>query len=304
MADNPYKRDVVNTAISILREGRTSVAGQFHGTIDDSVFNDYATGATEDVKRVCRAYPIVLKLLLRDLKPDRAVQYADLGAEIMINKEVSGWEFLFKLPGDYLDLVAQVREGGRTFKPGQNPKDIEIDHKLFKFDSYAHVVEGDDDQAWVCILDHTAADSNKPITGADHLTYWELYDVAKSLGAPWTTGWSYKKSESGLLLATNTYSNEPSETVDGSVQSAYIKYIPFVQAGINDKPQLYTEEFKNAFAVRLAADITKDPDKQFNMLRRYQLYERPAVLRIQQKDKYVEPIETVFEARSRGLNHD
>lgn len=299
MADNPYKRDIVNTSISLLREGRTSAAGQFHGEIDDSVFNDYSTGATEDVKRICRAYPIDLKIILRDIKPGRAIQYADLGAEILINKEVSGWEYLFELPADYLDLVAQVIEGSRKFKPGRNPQDVTIDHKLFRFNDYAHTVEGTDDQSWYCTVPHTAAAANKPITGADYLNYWALYDVAKSLGAPWTTGWAYKASESGLLLATNTYSNEPSETVDGSVESAYIKYIPFVQAGINDKPQYYTEEFKMAFAVRLAADITKDEDKQFNMLRRYQLYDRTAVQRIQQKDKFVQPVVTTFEARTR-----
>ena len=299
MADNEYKREIVNDAITILREGKTSVAGQFHTSIDDSVFNDYSTGSTEGVKRVCREYPLALKEALRDIKPEFAIQYADLGAEIRIDKEINGWDLLFEFPDDYLDMVAQVSEGGRTIKPGQSAREPTHDHKVFTFDSYAHVVLGTDSQAWKCIVAHTAAAANRPVTGADYATYWELYDVAGSLGATWRSGWSYKASQDGRLLATNTKSNSPSATVDDSIESAYIKYIPFVQAGINDKPQFYTEEFRTAFAVKLAGRITKDEIKQFNMLRRYKLYDKPAVLRIQNMDRHKKKHVTVLEARTR-----
>jgi len=297
MADNEYKREIVNMALSILREGKTSAAGQFHDTIDDTEFADYKTAATQGLQRICFRYPSVLQTVLRDMKPDFAKQYADLGAEIHINKEISGWDYLFELPSDYLDMIDQVEQGARTIKVGQSSRDITHDHKVFTFDSYAHVVKGTDDQAWYCKLDHTAAAANKPITGADYATYWTLYDESEYLGADWVSGWSYKASASGRLLATNTYSNNPSATVDSSISSAYIKYIPYVAAGINDKPQYYPEEFKQAFAVRLASALTKDVEKQVGLLQRYEKFEKPAVLRIQNMDKHRKPHRTWMDKR-------
>jgi len=298
MADNQYKREIVNMAISILREGRTSVAGQFYSSIDDTEFADYTTAATQGLQRACFRYASVLKAVLRDIKPDFASgHYADLGAEIRINKEINGWDYLLELPSDYLDLIAQVEQGSRTIKDGQSSREVTHDHKVFTFDSYAHVVKGTDDQAYYCKLAHEAAAANKPITGADWETYWTLYDVAAALGADWVSGWSYKASESGLLLATNTYSNNPSATVDSSINSAYIKYIPYVQAGINDKPQYYPEEFKTAQAVRLASALTKDVEKQVGLLRRYKMFEKPEVLRIQNMDKHRKPHKTFLQKR-------
>jgi len=301
MADNPYKREIVNMAISILREGKTSAAGQFHTEIDDTEFASYATASTQGLQRICFQYPLILQEVLRDIKPEFAGNhYADLGAEIRINQEINAWDLLFEFPDDYLDLIDQVEEGGRTIKVGQSSKEVTHDHKVFTFDSYAHVVAGTDDQAWKCILDHDAANANKPITGDDYATYWTLYDVAAGLGADWVTGWSYKAAQAGRLLATNTYSNSPSATVDGSIQSAYIQYIPYVQAGINDLPQYYTPEFKQAFAVRLASALTKDVQKQVGLLQRYAKYEKPAVHRIQNMDKYRKPHKTFLQKRLGG----
>ena len=298
MANNPYKREIVNSAISILREGKTDTAGQYYATIDDTEFASYATASSPGLQRACFQYPLVLKAVLRDIKPDFASEhYADLGAEIKINKEINGWDLLFELPSNYLDMIAQVSQGARTIKVGQSSRDITYDHRVLTFDSYAHVVKGTDDQAYYCSTLHTAAAANKPITGADYADYWTLYDVASALGADWVSGWSYKASASGFLLATNTYSNDPSATVDSSIPSAYIKYIPYVQAGINDKPQYYPEEFKTAFAVRLASALTKDVEKQVGLLQRYEKYEKPAVLRVQNMDNYRKPHKTWMEKR-------
>ncbi len=296
MADNPEKRLIINKAISILREGRTSSAGQFHSSITDAEFADYTTitgSGSQDKQRAVIWYEPTLILVLRDIKPDFAMEFADLGEEILINKEIAGWSYLFEFPDDYLDMVAQVAEGGRSIKVGQASKIFKYDHKVMVFDSYAHVVVGTDSQAWYCSTAHTAASANKPITGASYATYWTLYNTDSSFGATWVTGWAYKSSQDGKLLATNSYSND-------NGNSAYIKYIPYVQAGINDKPQYYSEEFKQAFAVRLASALTKDLEKQTELLGRYARYEKPEVLRIQQMDKYIKPHITTFEARTIG----
>jgi hypothetical protein len=283
MADNPYKRQIVNMAITILREGKTSAAGQFHTSIDDTEFADYTTASTQGLQRICFQYPIVLKEVLRDIQPDFAKQFADLSDEILINKEIGSWEYLFEFPSDYLALVSQVAEGNRKQK---------YDSQELVFDSYAHVVKGTDSQAWYCSADHTAASDNKPITGASYATYWTLYNTDETYGADWTTGWSYKSAQDGKLLAANHYSNDDDD-------SAYIEYIPYVQAGINDKPLHYTDEFKRAFAVRLAVALTKDPEKQLSLLKRYSLYEKPQTLRVQNMNKYIKPHISTLEARTK-----
>ena len=75
MAANPYKTEIINMAITVLREGRTSVAGQFHSPVDDSVFADYTTAGTKDLERAVFQYPLVLKEVIRDIKPDFSTQY-------------------------------------------------------------------------------------------------------------------------------------------------------------------------------------------------------------------------------------
>ena len=284
MADNQYKREIINMAISVLREGRTSVAGQFHSSIDDSVFADYTTAGTKDLERAVFQYPLVLKELIRDIQPDFATQFADLGKEILINKEIADFGKLFETPDDFLDIVAQVNEANRK---------KEYDNEVMLFDSYAHVVVGTDDQAWKCIVAHTAAAANKPITGASYTTNWELYNTDKSFGATWVTAWSYKASQDGRLLLTNEYSN-----ADGD--SAYIEYLAYAYAGISDKPLYYPDAFKRAFAVRLASALTKDVEKQVGLLQRYAKYERPEVWDNKDKKRFkgvITPNRTIAVAR-------
>lgn len=271
MADNPYKREIANMAISILREGRRSDSSLFFDAIDDTEFADWSTATVEDIQQVCLHYPIAIKETLREIKPDFAKQYADLLQEIRINKEIADYNYLFQLPDDFLDMVRQIDEADRT---------AEYDHKIMVFDSYAHVVAGTDDQAWKCIVEHTASTDDKPITGANYATNWELYNTDGGYGAAWVNEWEYKAAQSGKLLATGEYSND-----DGD--SAYIEYIPHVQAGINDKPQYYTDEFKLAVAVRLATKLTGDIKQQIALLQRYDLYDKPKVLSIQKR--YIPP---------------
>ena len=209
----------------------------------------------------------------------------------MIDQEIGSWKKLFELPDDYLDLIAQIAQGDHKKK---------YEAKILTFDAYAHVVTGTDDKAYRCKVAVTASASTKPITGSWE-TNWELYDADGSLGADWVSGWAYKASEDGLLLATNSYSNDPSETVDSSINSAYISYIPYVQAGVNDKPAYYTPEFKRAFAVRLASALTKDVEKQNGLLARYTRHDRPLVERIENMDDYRKPHLTTLAARTRGI---
>lgn len=270
MSDNAEKRQICNMAISILREGRTSEAGQYHTEIDDTEFADYTTASTEGLKRICFQYPLILKEVLRDILPDFAKQFADLSDEILIDKEIGSWGYLFELPSDFLEIVNQIAETDRNTK---------YDKKIMTFDSYAHVVKGTDGQAWKCSTAHTSAAATKPITGADYLTVWELYNTDDAYGANWVTDWSYKVSQDGKLLVTRGYSN-----ADGD--SAYIEYIPYVQAGINDKPEFYTDEFKRAFAVRLASALTKNIEKQTGLLQRYALYEKPEVWGSRDRKRY------------------
>jgi hypothetical protein len=262
MAANTYKTEIANMAVTILRQGKVSDAGQFFDSIDDTEFADYTTvtgTASQDKQRVCFVYEAILKEVLRDIQPDFAIQYADLAEEIRINKEMASHSLLFELPTNYLDIVDQISQADRSVK---------YDNEILTFDSYAHVVVGTDDQAWKCIVAHTAADANKPITGASYATYWELYDTDSAYGAAWVANWAYKASESGLLLATSDYSNTAGDSV-------YIKYLAYVQAGISDKPQFYSPEFKRAVAVRLASALTKDVEKQKELIARYGMYEKP-----------------------------
>ncbi|KKL62755.1 hypothetical protein LCGC14_2182030 [marine sediment metagenome] len=287
MAANPEKTEIINMAISVLREGKTSSAGQFYDDITDAEFADYTTitgSGTQGKQRAVFQYEKNFKEVLRDMKPEFARQFADLNEEILINKEIANWLYLFELPTDFFNIVAQVSEDDRTVK---------YDKQVMTFDSYAHVVVGTDNQSWKCKVAHTAADANKPTTGVDYLTNWELFNTDPLFGATWVSGWAYKTSQDGKLLATSNYSNS-----DGD--SAYIQYIPYVQAGINDKPEFYPDEFKRAFAVRLASALTKDVEKQNGLLARYNNYEKSQAFDTEDKDRFkgnIVPNQNIITAR-------
>uniref|UniRef100_A0A6M3KBI2 Uncharacterized protein n=1 Tax=viral metagenome TaxID=1070528 RepID=A0A6M3KBI2_9ZZZZ len=288
--DNPYKRHLCNRTLAILVAGRTSQSGIFFDSITDEEFADYTTVADNlnDKKLICCLYPQILQQVITDMKPDFARQFADLGAEIRINKEIRDWSLLFGLPADFLDLVAQINQIDRNTK---------YDCEVLTFDDYAHVVEGSDEQAYYCKLLHTSTTDDEPITGTNWETYWTLYDEDGTLGAPWIESWAYKASQSGNLLATSDYSNDPSTTVDGGIDSAYIEYLAYVQAGISDKPLYYPESFKNAFCTRLAAEMAldaKDYEQRRRLLEEYAMLAGPGFRAIQQDRKYIPPRVSIF----------
>ncbi len=281
--DNSYKREIVNMAIDILREGKSSTAGMFHTSITDAQFADWSSvTGNQDVRKACFNYEPNLLQVLQDIRPDFSRQFADLSDEIMINKEIGSWGRLFEVPTDFLDIVAQIDEGN---------KDKEFDNDILTFNEYSHVVKGSDEKAWKCKLAHTAASANKPITGASYLTYWELYNTDDAFGADWVSGWAYKASQSGKLLATNNYSN-----IAGN--SAYIQYLAYVQAGISDKPQFYPPTFKQAVAVLLASAMTRDKEKQILLVNRYEALAKPRVYRTENQNQYEPTQPTMFEART------
>lgn len=285
------KTDICNRALVILCAGATSQASIFLDTITAAQFADYSTVGDEepDKKLLCFLYDKILKTCLVDIAPDFAKKFADLGEEIKVTPtETAEWEYLFDLPSDYLDLVAQVSQSDRLSR---------IDSKVITAPDFAHIVEGTDEQAYYCIADHTAADANKPITGASYATYWSLYDEDGDYGATWVSGKAYKSSQSWHILATNSYSND-----DGD--SAYIEYIWY-----NDDPTLYTEAFIEAFATKLAYEMSvhsKDYARRLSLLEEYERLAKPFSWRINQSHKeinkstrkYVNNFKSIFDARS------
>jgi hypothetical protein len=249
MADNPYKRAIVNRALAIMVSGRTAQAGMFFTSLDDTEFADWTTVSETDypdARLAVANYENVLKQVLEDILPDFACEYADLGQWHRINQEYGGWDYLFELPTDFLALDKQCYEG--------DPLGAGVDCEVMHFKGYSHVVRGTDDQAYYCSADHTSADADKPITGVNYANYWTLYNADGGFGATWASGVAYKKNSTGKMLATNHATND-----DGD--SAYIRYIAYVRTladgtvGRSDQPQYYPESFANAFATRLAAEL-------------------------------------------------
>lgn len=272
MADSPYKRAIINRAVMKFTEGTTAAARTLFDDIDTTYFSDPFTNVPstrKDILVACVKYEEVLKRVLIDLKPKFARYYADLGHEIKINKEIADWSYMFELPSDFLWFIEQVEETDKSQK-------YESVIKYFK--SYAHIVSGTDDQTYYCSTAHTSASATKPITGASYATYWTLYDE-DDFDIDWITGKAYKASETGRLLLTNNYSNSPSTTVDTEYDSAYIEYIPYTQAGINDEPQYYDEYFSEAFAILLGSELAivmgKDYDRHIKLIGEYENIAKP-----------------------------
>jgi len=297
MADATYKRELVNRALMIFSGASTSsariffISGEMDTTYFSAPFTNVPSGRN-DILAVCVCYEQVLKRVLCDLKPDLAKVFRDLGAEIRINKEWGDWGYLFELPSDLVDPDLFIRQVEQTDLSDE--KECEIK----QYRSYAHIVTGTDEQTYYCTVAHTASAATKPVTGADYASYWSLYD-ADDIGAEWQSGWSYKASETGFLLATNEYSNDPSATVDSDIESAYIEYIPYAQAGINDEPQYYTEHFKNAFCTRLGAELAiaigKDYERRIQLLREYKDLAGPDFRATQEERLDIPERETIWE---------
>ena len=291
MADNKYKRAIANRAQAILTAGRTGQAGIFYDEITDAEFADYTTVSETDEpdkRLICFIYEPVLKQVIEDIAPKFAKRYADLGQPMAVNSEYGGWDYLFEFPSDYLLLVMQCAEG--DLKEG-------FDCDVLMFHSYSHVVIGTDDQAYYCSTTHTSVDDSSdgqpPDDDGDE--NWTLYNTDGSLGAAWAAGVAYKTGATGWLLATNDYSN-----TDGD--SAYIEYLAYVQAAFADMPQYYPENFSNAFATRLAAEIamdSKDYKRRTELLTEYEHLAKGDYIRVQQRPHDRKRYITVLEKRKR-----
>ena len=66
--------------------------------------------------------------------------------------------------------------------------------------TYTHLLEGTDNQTYICILNHAGIDAiTKPVTGSDWETYWELYTPegtpTSGLGGEFDPGFDYKVNE-------------------------------------------------------------------------------------------------------------
>ena len=216
------------------------------------------------------------------MRPDFAKRFADLGNRITINKEYADWGYLFELPSDYLCLVRQTDEGDHKLK---------YDSKILDFTGYAHTVAGTDDEVYVCATSHTSATATKPITGASYSTYWTEDSSDEYSGADWESGKAYTADTDGKLLVTNDYSN-----ADGD--SAYIEYIPYTQAGINDDPDQYSEPFKHALATLLASEIELDKERRDKLISEYELMAKPKAREENNKTDYEEPVTKVTTART------
>jgi len=291
MADNEYKRAIANRALSILVAGVKGDSGILFKEITDAEFADYTTVSEQnepDKRLICALYESVLKQVIEDIAPQFARRYADLGQAMAVNSEYGGWSYLFELPSDYLALIKQLSEGS-----------LKGDFKceILMFHSYSHVVCGTDYQAYYCNTEHTSADDSSDGQPPDNdgNSNWTLYSTDGGLGADWAASVLYKNEATGKLLATNSLTND-------NGNSAYIQYLGYALTAFGDMPQYYPENFKNAFATRLAAEIalnSKDYKRRTELLTEYKQLARGDYIRVQQRHAGGKKHITVFEARTR-----
>ncbi len=284
MADNDAKTFEVNLAISKTKAGIQDTGELYSSGIDDSVFADFNTGENNTIKRAALYYETCLLRCLDEIRPDFAKRFADLGNRITINKEYGDWSCLFEKPSNFLYLIRQTDESSKKLNYDCQPLD---------FTNYAHTVTGSDDDVYVCTTAHTSADDTDDGEPPDDdgSGNWTLDSTDEYTGADWEESKAYKASQSGILLATNTLSNS-----DGD--SAYIEYIPYEQAGINDDPTKYTESFKHAFATLLASEIETDFERRQKLLNEYELIAKPKAKETKTKDDHEKKTTLVVDARS------
>lgn len=284
MATNAGKTLIVNLAVSKTKAGMMDTGVVYTTGIDDSVFADFTTGSNETIKRGALYYESCLKRCLREIKPDFAKRFADLGNQIKINKKYGSWGYLFELPSDFLQLIKQTNEADISQK---------YNCDILDFTNYAHTVVGSDDNVYICTTAHTSADdsSDGQPPDDDGDGNWTLDEDEEYSGAEWEESKSYVASASGKLFVTNTLSNS-----DGD--SAYIEYIPYVKAGINDDPTKYSPHFQNALAILLASEIELDFDRRAKLLLEYKSVAKADVKSVGEADEYEEKVTKVIDARS------
>lgn len=285
MAINASKTLIANLSLSKTKAGLTDTGVSYTSGIDDTEFADFTTADNETVKRICLYYEPTLKRCLKEIRPDFAKRYADLGAEISVNKEYGDWDYLFTLPSDYLALIKQTSESSTR-------SGIRCD--VLDFTSFAHVVVGSDYAIYICTTAHTSVDDitdgDPPDDDGDG--NWTIDSDSEWKGVAWEEDKSYLASGSAKLLVTNTLSNDDSD-------SAYIEYIPYAQGGINDDPTYYTDEFQNAFATLLASEIELDYQRRIQLLTEYKTLAKPDAAAIGESDEYeAKPPTKVTDART------
>lgn len=302
MAANNYKRDICNRALMILNAGRTDAADNLYEMVTDEQFANWtAVPKTQSQLRICVfAYERILKQVLLDIQPDFAVDYADLGDPVSVNRVFGGWDYLFHLPADYLGLVKQVAEADHLKDEALNTG---YRCEVLFFKDYAHVVVGSDDGQYYCTTAHTSADDSADGEPPDDdgNGNWIVFDedVASWVeidAAAWAEGLAYKASGTDSLLATNDLTNEAGD-------SAYIKYLAYVRAGRSDQPQYWPESFANAFATRLAAEMaqdSKDYERRVSLLQEYERLAKPAAWSAENWHKAAGRPKTAFERRLTG----
>lgn len=116
----------------------------------------------------------------------------------------------------------------------------------------ADQVIGSDSLNYSCILDHTAAAANYPITGVDYATYWSQ---TGSAGSTWVTGSSYSTGEDitvhfyRLPVAMSDSTDEP-DGIPSNFQEKllvnYAAYRTFELLGKDQKAVYYENAFKKA----------------------------------------------------------
>lgn len=285
MADNDAKTDVFNLTLAKTKSGMQDTGVNYSTGIDDTVFADFTTADNETIKRFCLYYESCLKRCLKDIRPNFAKRFADLGNEITINKEYADYDYLFELPSDFLAFVRQTYETDR--------KTNIVNCEVRNFTSYAHTVTGDDDEVYICTTAHTSADDTddgQPLDD-DGDGNWTEDEDDEYEGAEWEAGKAYKASQTGKLFLTEVLSNEDAD-------SAYIEYIPYEQAGINDDPTYYTEEFKNALATLIASEMELDYERRKELLNEYRTYARPEAQEEEGKSMPEEKTQRITTSRS------
>ena len=85
-----------------------------------------ADADTSDNAQLCRRlYPLVKDICLTRWEWDGVTQFADLGNETTV-KEQADWKYVFNLPDDCLQVVAQIDEGNHTKKLAHIVKGLQL----------------------------------------------------------------------------------------------------------------------------------------------------------------------------------
>jgi len=101
-----------------------------------------------------------------------------------------------------------------------------------------HLVAGTDSNNYRCILNHTSASSNKPITGDDYATYWEAYSRAGT----WANDTLYgvgdvvvgTDSKDYKCIVAHTSATATNKPITGSAYSTYWEVITGTWATATD----------------------------------------------------------------------